>query len=543
MLDEMIEGHELQECENAPACEPEDAPLELGRAGSLHVQGRKWEALEELDRLLLRRPDCAEAHCIRALIQMELGEYAQSVQSWDRFHELSAPDLTSRLSRAQCHQSLGRWIEAGDELRAILAEEPTCDEAALRLGLNLLHSQQPEEAAALLSKYLERHSAEPAARFGLAVAYQMLCEPDDAVRLYETLVWEGSYRMEALSNLLAIYRQQKDAVKLAEGSRLLLEESPDSIPGLEAGAHAAFLQEDYATASEFCDRAALLEGGRAERWMNLALCRRKLGQTPLALQAYGTAASLQPELTEAHVRITELLLEQGREGEALEACLRGLASCPDAEELYHLLTAIHEKAGRFLEAEAALEALLARRPECANAWFGLGNLRLDRRNYDGALAAYWACLSLRDDWPEARLNLSLAYCEADKPAEGARELDILLAQRPDWEPALRAAAVAALKLGDSVTALEIHRRLIELGHADADVYYNAALLSEQADRGVDSSTWYAKALALRPGFAEALVGLGHALDREGRDAEARQCWAQAMELRPSLAKEYFRLRS
>ncbi len=519
----------------------EETPAEIGRVGSLHAQGRMSDALEEIERLLTRKPDYAEAYCVRALIQMDLGDYSQSAVSWERFHELAQPDSSSRLARAECHEQLGRWAEAADEFRAILSDDPNCDEASLRLGLSLLRTQQPEEAISLLTKYLERHSEHSAARFGLAVAYQLVGEPDEAVRLYDELIQEKRHREEALTNLMGIHRQRKDASKLAEVSRTLLEESPGSIAGMEGAAQAAFLQEDYLTAASYCDEASRIEGGRPERWMNLALCRRKLGQTELALQAYEAAASLSPELTEAHVRIAELRLEKGQAREALEACRQGIVACPDSEELFFLLSAAHQADGNARDAEGALEVLVARHPECADGWFSLGNLRLQRHDNHGAQAAYWACLSLRESWPEVRLNLSLAYCAEGKYADAWKELEALLEERPDWEPVLRAAATASLKLGQAEVSLKCHQRLIDLALADAEVYYNAGILSEQAGRGAEAAGLFAKAIELRPGFAEALVGMGHALEREGRQEEARQCWARAMEMNPALARQYFRL--
>ncbi len=138
-----------------------------------------------------------------------------------------------------------------------------------------------------------------------------------------------------------------------------------------------------------------------------------------------------------------------------------------------------------------------------------------------------------------QLNLALSYHEAGKLAEADTMLSAVLEASPDWEPAVRAAAITSLKRGHLEASLAHHQKLIETGHAEAEVFFNAALLAEQVGNSASAYLYYTKALELRNDFVEALVSLGHMLDDQGRSSEARTHWAKAMELRPSLANEYF----
>ncbi len=52
--------------------------------------------------------------------------------------------------------------------------------------------------------------------------------------------------------------------------------------------------------------------------------------------------------------------------------------------------------------------------------------------------------------------------------------------------------------------------------------------------------FYRLALEARPDFAEARLNLGHALESLGQKDEARTCWVQALEVKPELARGYFR---
>jgi tetratricopeptide (TPR) repeat protein len=73
------------------------------------------------------------------------------------------------------------------------------------------------------------------------------------------------------------------------------------------------------------------------------------------------------------------------------------------------------------------------------------------------------------------------------------------------------------------------------------VYFNAALLAEQLANPKTAVDYYRKSLELRPDFVEALVSLGNTLESLGKSREARGHWSRAMELQPSLAREYFRV--
>ncbi|MBM3762461.1 MAG: tetratricopeptide repeat protein [Acidobacteria bacterium] len=65
------------------------------------------------------------------------------------------------------------------------------------------------------------------------------------------------------------------------------------------------------------------------------------------------------------------------------------------------------------------------------------------------------------------------------------------------------------------------------------------MLLQKGGQVDDAIRLYREALAERPGFAEALLNLGHALKTQGQQDEARVYWRKALEARPELAKGYF----
>jgi tetratricopeptide (TPR) repeat protein len=539
----MPEWNTEMQPEQAAGAAASAIPAELGRAGALHLLGKKAEAVAELNTLLERRPDYAPAYRVRAMLYMELGEAARALEDLETYHRMGFGDARSRLARAQCLLKAGRWEEAAEHFQALLDADPNCDDAVLGLGLAHLRLHHLEEALALLERYLDRHPDDATAQFGRAVALHLTGDTEHAIPVYERLASHPEYGKDCLVNLCTIYRQRKDGDALLACSQRLLEIDPESAAAHEAAAYGAFLKDDYAEAARHLEALAGSQGLPVEQWMNLGLCRRKEGNAELALQAYEQALARQPDLAEAHLRKAELLAELGREEDALNACRAGIEACPDAADLYFLAVHLHEKAGRREDAEALLEVLALRQPGNADIWFRLGNMKYDRHAFGEAADAYRAALAARPDWAEAWLNLGLACYESGRYEEAETAFQRALNLKPGWETALRAAAVNALRQNHMDLALQYHRQLIDSGHSDPEVLYNTAMLHEQLGQKEEAELLYRQALEWKPDFAEALIGLGYVLERTGRPEEARQCWARAMEVKPELAEDYFGLKS
>lgn len=538
----MPEWNTEMQAERTAGAEPAEIPVELGRAGALHLLGKKEEAVAELSRLLERRPEYAPAYRVRAMLYMEIGDASRALEDLEKYHGMGFGDARSRLVRAECMLKAGRWEEAAEQFQALLDADPACDEALLGLGLARLRLHHLEEALALLTRYLDRHPEDATAMFGQAVALQLTGDFEHAIPIYERLASNPEYGRDSLVNLCAMYRQQKNGDGLLSCSSRLLEVDPESAAAREAAAYAAFLKEDYAQAAEHLQALADRGGLAADAWMNLGLCRRREGKLEQAVEAYQRALALQPDQAEVHLRIAEILHELGRDEEALDACRTGIEACPEAADLYFFAVSLHEKAGRREDAEALLEVLALRQPGNADIWFRLGNMKFDRHAFGEAIDAYRAALAAQPGWAEAWLNLGLACYESGRYDEAETAFRQALSAKPGWEAALRAAAVNALRQNQLDSALQYHKQLIDSGHSDPEILYNTAMLHEQLGQKEEAELLYRQALEWKPDFAEALVGLGYVLESTGRAEEARQCWAKAMEVKPELAQDYFGLK-
>ena len=137
------------------------------------------------------------------------------------------------------------------------------------------------------------------------------------------------------------------------------------------------------------------------------------------------------------------------------------------------------------------------------------------------------------------MNLGLAHTRSRQYDQAEAVLRKLLDRDPKSIDALNGLAVASLERADHPRALTYHLALLEAGEKSPEIYYNAALLSQQLNQPEKAADLYRSAVALRPDFAEALSNLGHVLQPLGKPDDALTCWVLALEKKPELARGYF----
>ena len=128
------------------------------------------------------------------------------------------------------------------------------------------------------------------------------------------------------------------------------------------------------------------------------------------------------------------------------------------------LAASHKSAGRWQDAIAAYQQLLALRPDLANTWFNLALLLRRVGAYDAALEAYRQALVRGVDGPEeVHLNRGVIFAEdLNQPTAAAHELGLALALRPDYTPAWLNLGNLHEDTGDRPKAVAAYERLLTL---------------------------------------------------------------------------------
>ncbi len=147
---------------------------------SLHLEGKRKEALRELNTAIENGEETPEVFAAKGHIQFELEQYDDAIKTYERLLTLAPRHPTANFNLGICYEKLGRWQEATDAFTKALEVDPQREEAQLGLGICLLHQEKPEPAIACFDKVLARQPGHETATFGKAVSLQLLWKFDEA---------------------------------------------------------------------------------------------------------------------------------------------------------------------------------------------------------------------------------------------------------------------------------------------------------------------------------------------------------------------------
>ena len=171
----------------------------------------------------------------------------------------------------------------------------------------------------------------------------------------------------------------------------------------------------------------------------------------------------------------------------------------------HAALALYQ-ANRLPEAQAALEAWCAHRPDDAEAWSTLGIIHGTQGQWDQAERCCRKAISADPGFSEAHVNLGVVL-------EARGQLDAAVAS---YKEALRLNPQAQIHLNLGIALISQGKRVEAIGHFRA-------------------------AAVLKPDYAEAHLNLGVALEAEGELTEAEACYREALRLDPASSEARFNL--
>jgi len=290
-----------------------------------------------------------------------------------------------------------------------------------------------------------------------------------------------------------------EAVRRAEGLVGTGVVHPD-VFALLGSAH--FQLGQFELAERALSELVRLIPGSAEAWANLGLVQYQRGNYHVAAQSCGRALELDANHAPAYNNLGNVFLRLGSLAEAEKNYRRAVELNPeDAYALVNLGTVLTRQ-GNSIEAEPLLRQVISRMPGFAFAHAMLGQALQGLGREAEALAALQKASDLEPGNPE-HLIATGRYWERQ-------------ANNQQAEQAYREALQVAPKCGDAYVRL-------------AELYAR--------DQGL-SNEFYARALEVEPGNADALAHQGLLLLELGRSTEARGLLQRALDADPATARAY-----
>ena len=362
-------------------------------------------------------------------------------------------------------------------------------------------------------------------------------------------------------------------------------------------------QERHEAAVEAYEKAVEIDSGFVEAYNNLGSMYAYTGRPEEAMEAYLKALSLNDRFYDARTNLGLLYAEAGRLKDAVDEYMKVIRAEVGIAEVHNNLGMVYLRQGRHEDARAQFQKAIALRddfPEAFNnlaltygqeasldaivdTWRGLADLwaghaprstaaygtlplrRVPARssavggearsayrrgvdsafNHDlsDALAHFKDALSVRPDWPAARLAEGTVLLAQGRWNASVNALESMVSpETPDPLP-YAILAIARISGGDYNAAMEAWEQAALLVEGTDETAAREPLISlrtraEAADRMLEALE---RAVALRPAFTTALFNLGLVKDGLHQYEQAIRNYGEVVRLAPNLAAGHFRL--
>ncbi len=286
---------------------------------------------------------------------LEASRYPEAAQHLQRAVELMPEDVPSRFYLAQALAQAGEEAKALPHYEKLIELQPELVEVRLNFAQVLTVLKRDAEAAEQLEVASRLKPDDPAVRFQLGYAELRAGDAEKARTRFEALVKEDS----------------SDA---------------DYHYGL---GQSAFLLKDLGTAeTEFREAAK-----RDPRYLNGLLAVAESWQETGNLEKAAALFGEFPDNPDATRRAGELLVELGKNEEAIASLEAGSASAPTFANRRNLAVA-YQRAGKLEKALAVLDAAVEAEPANPEAYIALGRVLRDARRFPLAAAQFRQALKL-----------------------------------------------------------------------------------------------------------------------------------------------------
>jgi predicted O-linked N-acetylglucosamine transferase (SPINDLY family) len=292
-------------------------------------------------------------------------------------------------------------------------------------------------------------------------------------------------------------------------------------------------------------QSPLMDGRRFARHMEQAYRQmwRTWCQKSRQAESSQTEGS-EPGDAEAHLNFGNVLLQQGKRGEA-EASYRQAVRCrPNSADAHNNLGVALFQQGKLEEAATALRTALQLKPDFAEAHHNLGLTLQAQGKTSEAVACLQQSLSLKPDYAEAHVNLGNALQDQGRLEDAEANYRHAIQIRANYAEAYNNLGTVLRKRGLAEEAMASFQQALRIQPRYADAHENIGNLLRSQGRLNDAVAAFVRVLELNPHAVHIhsrILSLCDALTRQGYVSEAEGHLREAIRLRPDLPEGHYNL--
>ena len=279
--------------------------------------------------------------------------------------------------------------------------------------------------------------------------------------------------------------------------------------------------------------------GDRQRAFEIALACHRNGDLERAKALYGAVLREKPDHVGALHLSGLICLEQKRPDLAEAYLAEGVRIAPDFPPLYLSRGLALFELGRFAEAIADYDRMVAMDPQNMQAYANQGDALQALGQFEEALARYAQAISIAPDCAETYSNRGLALHEIKRFEEALESYDQAIAINPALSAACFNRGNACRELGRFEEALGDYGQARRLDAENAEACSNAGDVLQSLSGFVEALPLYERAITLRPDHAQAWSNRGVCLKALGLFDGALASLDAAINLSPDFAEAFW----
>lgn len=440
---------------------------------------------------------------------------SESDRTSDSFSS-GSPESLAHFAAGISHALNDNSDAALNEFYQSASTDPTNEPIAIEVARTLLGKKQTQKAVDLLTKSAARTDSSSMVWCWLAQAQMQSGQTNQALNSARKAVQKGPESLEAYQALSSIQFQSGDfngALATLDKARSNMQKSPVTLLGL-AQLYANYIHERPDTNPAIKVRA-------------------------LALVDRVASARISDKLSMLVAQAYERLSEPGKAAETYVAIVKADPSPAHREKLAMLYLASGDKK----RAAEQLQAIVRDNPtRFPRAWFMLGTLACDTKEFAGAAGFFEKAILLDPDMEQAYYDLALVQIDLKKNGEALDTLELARKKFPNTFLGEYFTGIAYTRLKNwpesvrHLTAAEVIAKASEPKQLDYQFYFHLGAAAERNHQLSDAAQYFEISLKLKPDFVEAMNYLGYMWAERGENlGRAKELIEKAVKAQPTNA--------
>ena len=302
-------------------------------------------------------------------------------------------------------------------------------------------------------------------------------------------------------------------------------------------AKSALIAHDYTQAARIYKNLILENPDNLDYKMQLGNLYTKAGKDEQALVIFQQIQRSDNENFDSLIAISGIYRRQKKYDESVAILEQALLTCANDSKsrakISYNLGFTYRQMGNYDDAIHCFEEVVEENPSDVLANNHLGAIYALQGKHYQAIEAYNRGLKFDANHPILQFNIAKSYAEIGERQKALSFYEGALRAKPGWTEAIEAYADLLLDENKINEANEVVNQALKINPDDVKMHTAKGNVYNRQSIFEDAETEFKKALDVDEGYKNALTGLAHSLENQGKISEAVETISKAENLHPN----------